>query len=441
MISPLLISGCKCPRLPTNNRNALWYSFSMKLSEVLTARGFIYQHTGASIADITDKGKRVVYLGIDPTADSIHVGNLAVYMMLRHFVADGHKVILLVGGGTGLIGDPKATEERPLVDENEVARSVEKIQRQVAHLVGVEVEIVNNADWLTKINLIDFLREIGKHFTVNALVKKEIMSERLEHEIPLSYTEFAYPLLQAYDYMHLNRSYGVDLQVGGSDQWTNITAGVELIHKKSGKTVHAITTPPVTDKKTGKKFGKSEGNAVWLDAEKTSPFAFYQFWLNVDDDNVADYLPNYTLLSMDEIEALIREHEGEPEARKAQRALAREVTALIHGRAQADASKRISEVLFGGVELSALSDLECDMLKDSAPTTAVATGTNIVDVLIAAGLAQSKREAREFVEGGAVTLAGKKGADANYALAESDFQNGLALLRRGKRTITVLINN
>ena len=413
----------------------------MKLSEILTARGFVYQHTGDSVADITDKEKRTVYLGVDPTADSIHVGNLAVYMMLRHFVADGHKVILLVGGGTGLIGDPKATGERSLMDAGEVAARTEKIQTQVARLIGTSVETVNNADWLTEIKLIEFLRDIGKHFTVNALVKKEIMSERLEHEIPLSYTEFAYPLLQAYDYMHLNRSYGVDLQVGGSDQWTNITAGVELIHKKSGKTVHAITTPLVIDKKTGKKFGKSEGNAVWLDAEKTSPFACYQFWLNVDDDNVADYLPKYTLLSMDEIEALMREHEGEPEARKAQRALAREVTALIHGRAQADGRERISQVLFGGVEVSVLSDLERDMLKDSAPTTAIATGTNIVDVLIAAGLAQSKREARVFVEGGAVTLAGKKVADADYALAESDFQNGLALFRRGKRNISVLIHN
>lgn len=414
-------------------------SNGVKLSEVLTARGFVYQHTGDSLADITDKEKRTVYLGVDPTADSLHVGNLAVYMMLRHFVADGHKVILLVGGGTGLIGDPKATEERPLMDAGEVAARTEKIRAQVAHLIGTSAETVNNADWLTGIKLIEFLRDIGKHFTVNALVKKDIMAERLEHEIPLSYTEFAYPLLQAYDYMHLAEERGVDLQVGGSDQWTNITAGVELVHKKLGKTVHAITTPLVIDKKTGRKFGKSEGNAVWLDAEKTSPFAFYQFWLNVDDNNIADYLPKYTLLPVDEIEMLMREHEAQPEERKAQRTLAREVTALIHGRAQADASERISEVLFSGVELSALSELERDMLKDSAPTTPAEEGANIVDVLLSAGLAQSKREAREFVEGGAITFAGKKITDAAYALADADFQNGLALLRRGKRNVSVLI--
>ena len=413
----------------------------MKLSEVLTARGFIYQHTGASIADITDKGKRVVYLGIDPTADSIHVGNLAVYMMLRHFVADGHKVILLVGGGTGLIGDPKATEERPLVDEKEVARRVEKIQRQVAHLVGVEVEIVNNADWLTKINLIDFLREIGKHFTVNALVKKEIMSERLEHEIPLSYTEFAYPLLQAYDFLHLNETRHVDVQVGGSDQWTNITAGVELIHKKAGKTVHAMTTPLVVDKTTGKKFGKSEGNAVWLDPEKTSPFTFYQFWLNVDDANVHEYLLRYTLLSVTDIEKMMQDHEGEPSDRKAQRALAWEVTNLIHGEGQADASTRISEVLFGGVELTSLTELEQNMLKDSAPKSSAKPGDSIIDVLVASNLAQSKREAREFVEGGATTLSGTKITDPQYTLVDSDFKNGLALVRRGKRNVSVLIND
>ncbi len=411
---------------------------NMKLSEVLTARGFVYQHTGGSVAEITDQGKRVVYLGIDPTADSIHVGNLAVYMMLRHFVADGHKVILLVGGGTGLIGDPKATEERPLMDEKEVARRTERIQRQVAHLVGAEVEVVNNADWLTKINLIDFLREIGKHFTVNALVKKEIMSERLEHEIPLSYTEFTYPLLQAYDFLHLNETRNVDLQVGGSDQWTNITAGVELTHKKAGKTVHALTTPLVIDKKTGKKFGKSEGNAVWLDPEKTSPFTFYQFWLNVDDANVHDYLLRYTLMPVNDIEKLMQDHEGEPSDRKAQRSLAWEVTNLIHGKAQADASVRISEVLFGGVELSSLSELEQDMLKDSAPKASVKAGDSIIDVLVASHLAQSKREAKEFVESGAITLSGTKITDTQYTLAESDFKNGLALLRRGKRNITVL---
>ena len=413
----------------------------MKLSEILTARGFVYQHTGDSVADITDKEKRVVYLGIDPTADSIHVGNLAVYMMLRHFVADGHKVILLVGGGTGLIGDPKATGERPLMDASEVAARTKKIQAQVARLIGTSAETVNNADWLTEIKLIEFLRDIGKHFTVNALVKKEIMSERLEHEIPLSYTEFAYPLLQAYDYMHLNRSYGVDLQVGGSDQWTNITAGVELIHKKAGKTVHAITTPLVIDKKTGKKFGKSEGNAVWLDAEKTSPFAFYQFWLNVDDANVHEYLLRYTLLSVTDIEKMMQDHEGEPSDRKAQRALAWEVTNLIHGEGQADASTRISEVLFGGVELTSLTELEQNMLKDSAPKSSAKPGDSIIDVLVASNLAQSKREAREFVEGGATTLSGTKITDPQYTLVDSDFKNGLALVRRGKRNVSVLINN
>ncbi|MBI4068472.1 tyrosine--tRNA ligase [Candidatus Kaiserbacteria bacterium] len=413
----------------------------MKLSEVLIERGFIYQHTGGSIAEITDKEKRVVYLGIDPTADSIHVGNLAVYMMLRHFVADGHKVILLVGGGTGLIGDPKATEERPLMDEKEVTRRVERIQPQVARLVGAEVEVVNNADWLLKINLIDFLREVGKHFTVNALMKKEIMSERLEHEIPLSYTEFAYPLLQAYDFLHLNETRNVDVQVGGSDQWTNITAGVELIHKKVGKTVHALTTPLVVDKTTGKKFGKSEGNAVWLDPEKTSPFTFYQFWLNVDDANVHDYLLRYTLMSVADIEKLIQDHEVEPSDRKAQRALAWEVTNLIHGKAQADASARISEVLFGGVELASLTELEQNMLKDSAPKASAKAGDPIIDVLVTSHLAQSKREAREFVESGAITLSGTKITDPQYAISDSDFKNGLALLRRGKRNVSVLTNN
>lgn len=413
----------------------------MKLSEILTTRGFVYQHTGNSLAEITDGEKRTIYLGADPTADSLHVGNLAVYMMLRHFAADGHKVILLVGGGTGLIGDPKAMEERPLVDASEIARRVEKIEMQVARLVHTTVDVVDNAEWLTEIKLIEFLRDIGKHFTVNALIKKDIMSERLEHEIPLSYTEFAYPLLQAYDYMHLHNERGVDLQVGGSDQWTNITAGVELIHRKLGKTVHALTTPLVVDKKSGKKFGKSEGNAVWLDPQKTSPFAFYQFWLNVDDNNVGDYLPRYTMLSTEEIEKLLSEHHARPEERGAQRTLARSVTELIHSKEQAEASERVSEVLFGTTDLSALTRAERDMLTGNAPTARAKTGDVLIEILLTSTLASSKREAREFVEGGAVILGGRKVTDVDYALVDSDFQNGLTLLRRGKRNIAVLTNS
>lgn len=413
----------------------------MKLSEVLTQRGFVYQHTGESVAAITDAEKRVIYYGIDPTADSIHVGNLAGYMMLRHFAADGHRIILLVGGGTGLIGDPKARQERPLVDEAEVARRVERIKQQVVHLVGAEIEVVNNADWLVDVKLIEFLRDIGKHFTVNALVKKEIMAERLEHEIPLSYTEFAYPLLQAYDYLYLHNTKGVDLQIGGSDQWTNITAGVELIGKRAGHDVHALTTPLVVDKTTGKKFGKSEGNAVWLDSTKTSPFVFYQFWLNVDDNNVRDYLPKYTMLSMEEIEKLMQEHEAHPEDRKAQRMLAFTVTEFIHGKAHADAAVRVSEVLFGTVDLASLSEIERDMLSQSAPTTPVKSGDVLVDVIVSAMLASSKREAREFIEGGAVTMGGKKVTDVNQTFTDTDFQNGLALLRRGKRNAALLIKS
>ena len=411
----------------------------MKLSEILTARGFVYQHTGTSLSEITDGEKRTIYFGIDPTADSIHAGNLAGYMMLRHFAADGHKIILLVGGGTGLIGDPKATGARPTVDADEVARRVEKIKAQVARLVGAEIEVVNNADWLVDIKLIEFLRDVGKHFTINALVKKEIMAERLKHEIPLSYTEFAYPLLQAYDYLHLHQEKGVDLQVGGSDQWTNIMAGVELVHKKLGNTVHALTTPLVIDKKTGRKFGKSEGNAVWLDSQKTSPFSFYQFWLNVDDENVGDYLPKYTMMEIQEIENLMKEHNTHPEERVAQRALARAVTELVHGRAQTDGAEKVSEVLFGDSDLAALTELQRDAFVEGAPSTRVKVGDTLIDTLVSSALASSKREAREFIESGAVTLGGKKVEDVSRALAEADFQNGIALLRRGKRNVSVLI--
>ncbi len=408
----------------------------MQLSEILTARGFVHQYSTKTLGEITDGDARVVYLGVDPTADSIHVGNLAGFMMLRHFVEHGHRIVLLIGGGTGMIGDPKPDVERPLTPPEEVAGRAEKIKKQAQRLFGgVEVEVVNNHDWLSKLDLISFLRDIGKHFTVNALMKKDAIAARLKSEEGISYTEFAYPLLQAYDFWHLFKEKSCTVQIGGSDQWGNITAGVELIRRKENAAAFALTLPLIVDK-SGKKFGKSEGNAVWLDATKTTPFAFYQFWLQVDDDQVEALLKQFTLLSLSDIEHMIAEHVKDPGKRAAQKALAHAVTELVHGKPEADAIARASEILYS-TDTIQVTPVEREVLLAQAPKTHVAEGDSIVDVLVAVGFATSKREAREFLDNGSVTLQGKK-IGSEYVLTDKDFVEEFAILRRGKRNSCLL---
>lgn len=409
----------------------------MSLSKELENRGFIHQ-SSADIVEILDGPKRTIYHGFDPTADSIHVGNFASWMMLRHLVKAGHKVILLVGGGTGMIGDPKPDVERPLTPPEEVAKRVEKLSMQAKRLLGDEVTFVNNHDWLAELKLIDFLREIGKHFTVNELIKKDAIATRLKSDNGISYTEFAYPLLQGYDFLELNRKYGCDVQVGGSDQWGNIIAGVELVRKKEQKTVYAITIPLIIDKATGKKFGKSEGNAVWLDAEKTSPFAFYQFWLNVADENVIDYLKIFTFISLQDIAGIETEHTDNPGARKAQKRLAEEITSIIHGKETAQTVANVSELIFGNRTLAEATEAERQILVRNAPTTKVSAGVNVVDVLVETGLASSKREARTFVESGAVSVNTTKLLDVTDTLEQKHFSDRLAILRRGKKQVHIL---
>jgi tyrosyl-tRNA synthetase len=405
-----------------------------KLSETLKSRGYVYQFSAETLEEITDGPKRTIYLGVDPTADSIHVGHLATYMLLRRFSDAGHKVILLIGGGTGMIGDPKPDVERPLLSLEEIEMRTGKLQKQTEKLLGgIEIQKVNNADWLTKLNLLEFLRNIGKHFTVNSLVKKDAISARMESDDGISYTEFSYPLLQAYDFLHLNREHGCDVQVGGSDQWGNIIAGVDLIRRKENKTAYALTIPLVVDKASGKKFGKSEGNAVWLDAEKTSPYQFYQFWLNSSDESVEDYLKLFTLLEDNEILETMKEQQLYPGTRVAQRRLAYTVTSLVHGDGDANSAQAISEVLFGTGELSSI---DANQLKNTAPMCAVAAGISIVDALVQSGLASSKREARQFVEDGAVTLNNMKVGER--VLDVTDFRDSVALLKRGKRNVCVL---
>lgn len=411
----------------------------MSVSQELQKRGFINQSTAENVSDILDGAKRTVYHGIDPTADSAHAGNFVIWMLLRHLALAGHRIIFLVGGGTGVIGDPKNDSERPTADSTEVARNQEKIRAQAQRLFAdMEVEFVNNADWLTKINLLEFLRDIGKRFTVNELIKKEAIAARLASEQGISYTEFAYPLLQAYDYLVLHREQGCDLQVGGSDQWGNMVAGVDLIRRVTGKNVHALTVPLIVDKATGKKFGKSEGNAVWLDAQKTSPYQFYQFWYNTADENVLDYLRLFTVLPLDDIEAVAQRFELNPEKREAQLALAYGATTLVHGENEAQTAQNVSELLFGTKHLNELTSEEIEVLLENAPTAVVEAGTPIVDVLVASKLATSKREARTFIESGAISLDAHKIETAESYLSSDVFTNGVAVLRRGKKQLVVL---
>lgn len=411
----------------------------MKLYQELTERGFIHQ-TSADIKEILDGPERTIYLGVDPTADSAHAGNFVLYILLRHLAAAGHKIIMLAGGGTGMIGDPKPDVERPLLSQEEIEMRVGKLQVQAKKLINVpNLQVVNNYDWLGKMNLIEFLRDVGKHFTVNELIKKEAISERLKSETGLSYTEFAYPLLQGYDYLELYRRYGCDVQIGGSDQWGNILSGVDLVRRKEQASVFALTVPLVVDKATGKKFGKSEGNAVWLAAEKTSPYQFYQFWLNTSDESVIDYLKLFTFLSLEEISAIEKEGAVNPGARTAQKRVAYEVTALVHGTAIADAVTEVSTLLFGGGSLVGLSAAAKEILLTTAPTTSVAVGELVVDVLVASTLATSKREARTFIENNAVSVQEEKITDTEAVLTEATFMEGIALLRRGKKQLCILI--
>ncbi len=410
-----------------------------KLSEELRERGFIKQFSGESLEVILDTKNRTFFLGVDPTAGSLHAGNLMQYMLVRHLADAGNTPILLVGGGTGMIGDPKDTSERPLSNSKEVKRHTKKIRNQVENLIGKKVKTVNNADWLTKLNFIDFMRDIGKHFTINSMIKREIVAKRLADENPISYTEFAYAPMQAYDFLHLYRKHNCTLQTGGSDQWGNIISGVELVRKKEGSEVFAIATPLIVDKITGRKFGKSEGNAVWLDSNMTSPYAFYQFWLNVDDMDVIERLKIFTLLTLEEIAKLEKLVNISPAERKAQKTLAYEVTKFVHGKNVAEVVKNVSEILFGNKNLEQITVEEIKILKTEAPTIQVEVGDSIIDILVNTKLATSKSAARKLIEAGGISINDTKIQNIDYKLNNSEFKNRIAILHKGKKHLYVLL--
>ena len=438
----MLRESLKTFPLPLSARGIV-VGFMAKLSETLKKRGYVYQHSSEKLEEITDGEKRTLYLGVDPTADSMHVGQLQGILVLRRFVEDGHKLIIVVGGGTGMIGDPGGkSAERNLLDDETLQRNTEALRKQFKQILGgVDFEMVNNADWLQELKMVKFLRDIGKHFTVNEMIKRDTVRPRLEmKDASISYTEFSYMLLQAYDYLYLHEKYNCTLQVGGSDQWGNIVSGVDLIRRKTSNKAYALSWPLLVDKTTGKKFGKSEGGAtVWLDTAKTSPFKFYQFWLNIADASVDELLMKMTLLSETEIAAMKELHKRDPKERHAQKTLAREVTKLAHGEEETLKAEQVTQVLFGEGSIKDLDTDSIETLKSAAPSCGVKTGALVADVLIDAKLASSKREARQFLEKKAVRLNEVVTADLKRALTVEDFHNGIALLRRGQKNMCVLM--
>ena len=414
----------------------------MTLAEELKGRGLI-EHESAPAERVLAE-PRTVYLGVDPSADSMQAGNLVVLLFMKRLAEAGHKIMLLVGGGTSMIGDPRESGERPLADREEIARNAKAIRAQMERIIGVDVKLVNNADWLLKIKLVDFLRDIGKYFTVNELVKRDIIRRRLETpDESISYTEFAYSLLQGYDYLMLNQEHGVDLQIGGSDQWTNILSGVELIRRKLGKEAYALTVPLVTDA-AGKKFGKSEGNAVWLDAKKTSPFQFYQFWLRLPDEGVERYLKMYTFMSLEQIVELMARHEVDPAAREAQETLASQVTELVHGSAAAAQAAAATDALFGETPFHELTGSALEVALAEAPLVELAksdlaSGVSLAEALVSGGLASSKSDARRLIEGKGVTLGGLPITDSDQKIYPGDLSTGHALIRKGRQSVLILV--
>ncbi|HGZ3249987.1 TPA: tyrosine--tRNA ligase [Staphylococcus aureus] len=408
------------------------------LIEDLKWRGLIYQQTDEQgIEDLLNKEQVTLYCGADPTADSLHIGHLLPFLTLRRFQEHGHRLIVLIGGGTGMIGDPSGkSEERVLQTEEQVDKNIEGISKQMHNIFEFGTDhgavLVNNRDWLGQISLISFLRDYGKHVGVNYMLGKDSIQSRLEHGI--SYTEFTYTILQAIDFGHLNRELNCKIQVGGSDQWGNITSGIELMRRMYGQTdAYGLTIPLVT-KSDGKKFGKSESGAVWLDAEKTSPYEFYQFWINQSDEDVIKFLKYFTFLGKEEIDRLEQSKNEAPHLREAQKTLAEEVTKFIHGEDALNDAIRISQALFSG-DLKSLSAKELkDGFKDVPQVTLSNDTTNIVEVLIETGISPSKRQAREDVNNGAIYINGERQQDVNYALAPEDKIDGeFTIIRRGKK--------
>jgi tyrosyl-tRNA synthetase len=420
----------------------------MDLLSDLRARGLIHDSTDQDfLAARLAEGPIGVYVGFDPTADSLHVGHLMGQLGLRRMQLAGHRPFPLAGGATGMVGDPGGrSEERNLIDRETLERNLAGITPQLERLLDFEpgpfaATLVNNADWTEGISMLAFLRDVGKHITVNQMMAKDSVRSRLEGDAGISYTEFSYMLLQANDFRHLHATHGVELQMGGSDQWGNITAGIDLIRKTTGQAAHGLTWPLLL-RSDGQKFGKTAGGAVWLDAQRTSPYQFRQFWVQTDDADIASRMRWFSTRPLEEVEAVVAEHEAAPERRVAQRALARELTELVHGTEAADAADAAADVLFGG-DPTAASEAALTVVAGEVPTTPVTSDRlaevgALGDVLVEAGLASSKSEARRLVDQRGVRANGQTLAAEDGLATTSPLHNRWILLRKGKHNYHLL---
>ena len=400
----------------------------MTLFEDLKWRGLIKDISSPELEEKLNKGGMTFYIGTDPTADSLHVGHLSSFLISKRLKDAGHHPILLVGGGTGMIGDPRPTKERAMISKEQVNHNFEELKKQVEKIFGFEV--VNNYDWIKDINVLDFLRDYGKFFNINYMLDKDIIRRRLDSGI--TYTEFSYMILQALDFKYLHEHKGVNLQCAGSDQWGNITAGIDLIRKSTGDEVYGFTMPLVTDSQ-GHKFGKSEGNALWLDKEKTSSYELYQFFVNVEDSMVIDYLKIYTFLSKEKIEELEIKNKEHPELREAHKALAREIITFLHGKEEYDKAVDLADHLFNN-KFNDLSKKDIEALFKGQEIKEVEVGLNIVDLLLNMEIVKSKREAREFIQAGAISINGEKVVNIETIINENMFiENTYIVVKRGKK--------
>ena len=415
----------------------------MNIFEELKVRGLIFQTTDeAALVKALTENSVTFYTGYDPTAASLHLGHLVPILNMRRLQLAGHNPVALVGGATGMIGDPSFKDsERSLQTTETVANWSNSIKNQLSRFLSFEgdhaAKVVNNYDWFSSMNVLEFLRDIGKHFTINYMMSKESVKSRIETGI--SYTEFAYQILQGYDFYQLNENHGITLQIGGSDQWGNMVAGTDLIRKKSGNETHVITVPLITDS-TGRKFGKSEGNAVWLDADKTSPYEFYQFWLNVADADAIKFLRIFTFLSLDDIDSLAKVFEAAPHERLAQKTLAKEVVSLVHGEAAYEQAVNISEQLFEGhIKALSVKDIKAGLKDVPNHTVTDDFDGNLVNLLVDAKISPSRRQAREDITNGAIYLNGERQTDLEYVLSDTDkLENELTVIRRGKKKYTIV---
>lgn len=394
----------------------------MTFFEELKYRGVIKDISSPDLEDKLNNESLTFYLGTDPTADSLHIGHYASFVTAKRLLKHGHKPIILVGGATGLIGDPRPTTERPMISKETVLNNIESLKKQVNSLLDGKAQVVNNYDWTRDVTFLDFLRDIGKYINVNYMLNKDIISRRLDSGI--TYAEFSYTLLQGFDFLHLFRNNNCVLQAAGSDQWGNITTGIELIRKIENKTAYGFTMPLILDS-TGKKFGKSEGNALWLDKEKTSPYQIYQYLINSDDSKVIEYLKVFTFLSIEEIESLAKSVKEEPEKRLAQKALAFEVVKDLHGEEEAIKARKISEEVFSkGYSSEGMPSMD----------VVLSENMNILDLLISANIAPSKSEARRLVIGNGISINSEKQTNPDLLITEDLFNDNSLVISKGKKT-------